>query len=125
MPIQYYHTSILTAIGNMIGKLIKIDYHTQSAQRGKFARIAIEIDVSMPLIPDFYLDDCKQTVEYENLPNVCFTGGRIGHRKEDCLDDAPVIPTTPNHSATQLPQNNKVTFRSLTSQNTTPNCDQV
>ncbi|CAL1354279.1 unnamed protein product [Linum trigynum] len=95
MPIQYYHTSILTAIGNMIGKLIKIDFHTQTAQRGKFARIAIEIDVSKPLIPDFYLDDCLQMVEYENLPNVCFSCGRINHGKDDCANCGSENTTSP------------------------------
>ncbi|CAI0380721.1 unnamed protein product [Linum tenue] len=89
MPIQYYHTRILTAIGNMLGKLIRINYNTQTAQRGKFARIAIELDVSQPLTPDFYLDGAVQLIEYENLPQVCFSCGRIGHVQEECADNQP------------------------------------
>ncbi|CAI0559430.1 unnamed protein product [Linum tenue] len=70
----------------MIGKLIRIDYNTQTAQRGKFARIAIELDVSQPLTPDFYLDGAVQLIEYENLPQVCFSCGRIGHSEEECSE---------------------------------------
>ncbi|CAI0434505.1 unnamed protein product [Linum tenue] len=124
MPIQYYHTSILTAIGNTIGKLINIDYHTQSAQRGKFARIAVEIDVSKPLIPDFYLDDCIQLVEYENLPKVCFSCGRIGHEKEEYHDGTPVHSTTSSIIATQLPTAEQHTHTPFTVSSSSPSHQQ-
>ncbi|CAI0393093.1 unnamed protein product [Linum tenue] len=84
LPIQYYHNQILTVIGNLFGKTIRIDPNTLTVQRGKFARMAIEIDVSKPLRTRFWLDGHWQAVEYENLPQLCFTCGRIGHLEEAC-----------------------------------------
>ncbi|CAN1751191.1 hypothetical protein LINPERHAP1_LOCUS4255 [Linum perenne] len=68
MPVQYYHAQILTSLGNLIGRTIKIDFNTQHAERGKFARLAVEIDLNEPLVPTIELDGCRQDVEYENLP---------------------------------------------------------
>lgn len=50
MPIHYYHKSVLRAIGSMIGKLIKIDYNSLAMQRGKFAKMAMELDLGRPLV---------------------------------------------------------------------------
>ncbi|CAN1243936.1 hypothetical protein LINPERPRIM_LOCUS5876 [Linum perenne] len=40
-------------MGNPIGKTIKINF-----TRGKFARIAVEIDLNLPLPPVIELDGC-------------------------------------------------------------------
>ncbi|CAN1126965.1 hypothetical protein LINPERHAP2_LOCUS3737 [Linum perenne] len=68
LPIHFYHSQVLTSLGNLIGRTIKIDFSTQKAERGKFARIAIEIDLGAPLPPVIVLDGALQQVEYENLP---------------------------------------------------------
>ncbi|CAN1339562.1 hypothetical protein LINPERPRIM_LOCUS38538 [Linum perenne] len=70
MPIQLYHKEVLISLDNLVGKTIKIDYNTQSAERGKFARIAVEIDLSEALVPGIDLDGAWQRIEYENLPNL-------------------------------------------------------
>lgn len=54
MPLHYYHKRILRMIGNVVGKVIKIDYNTESARRGKFARIAVEISLKKPLCSQFF-----------------------------------------------------------------------
>ncbi|CAN1315504.1 hypothetical protein LINPERPRIM_LOCUS29732 [Linum perenne] len=84
MPIQLYHKEVLTSIGNLVGRTIKIDYNTQSAERGKFARIAIEIDLSEALATGVDLDAVWQRIEYENLPNLCFECDKVGHLVESC-----------------------------------------
>ncbi|CAN1815404.1 Putative ribonuclease H protein At1g65750 [Linum perenne] len=89
LPIQLYHTQILTSLGNLIGKTIRMDFNTQSAVRGKFARIAIEIDLSEPLATRIELDGAWQRVEYENLPELCFACGKVGHQKEACPKLSP------------------------------------
>ena len=45
MPLQYHHKSTLRAISSIIGELI--DYKTESTQRGKFARLAIRVNVKI------------------------------------------------------------------------------
>ncbi|CAN1801890.1 hypothetical protein LINPERHAP1_LOCUS23151 [Linum perenne] len=68
LPIHFYHGQVLTSLGNLIGKTVKIDFNTQTAERGKFARIAIEIDLDKHLSPVVLLDGTIQQIEYENLP---------------------------------------------------------
>lgn len=48
---KFYHDKILTKLGNMVGKTIRIDNTTLEAQRGRFAHVAVELDLSRPLLP--------------------------------------------------------------------------
>ncbi|CAL1376152.1 unnamed protein product [Linum trigynum] len=84
LKIHFYHKEVLTTLGNLIGRTIKLDYHTLTQQRAKFARLAVEVDLSRPLVPRIWLDDDWQPVEYENLPAVCFECGKIGHSSTSC-----------------------------------------
>ncbi|CAN1217695.1 hypothetical protein LINPERPRIM_LOCUS1093 [Linum perenne] len=79
LPIHFYHAQVLTSLGNLVGRTIKIDFNTQRAERGKFARMAIELDLSNPIPPVVLLDGVPQLVEYENLPTLCFNFDRVGH----------------------------------------------
>ncbi|CAN1835839.1 hypothetical protein LINPERHAP1_LOCUS34552 [Linum perenne] len=72
LPLHLYHGQVLNSLGNLIGKTVKIDFNTQKAERGKFARIAIEIDLNDPLPPVINLDGAFQKIECENLPTLCF-----------------------------------------------------
>ncbi|CAI0382193.1 unnamed protein product [Linum tenue] len=84
LPVHFYHREILFALGNLIGRTIKIDYHTEHLERGKFARIAIELDMTKPLPTRIWLDNFWQAVLYENLPTICYHCGRIGHQEDNC-----------------------------------------
>ncbi|CAI0393616.1 unnamed protein product [Linum tenue] len=84
LKIHFYHKEVVTTLGNLIGRTIKLDYHTLTQQRAKFARLAVEVDLSKQLVPRIWLDDAWQKVEYENLPEVCFECGRIGHCSARC-----------------------------------------
>ncbi|KAJ1441621.1 Zinc finger, CCHC-type [Sesbania bispinosa] len=85
LPIEFYDKRVLWRIGNVLGKIVKIDYNTlrekPGSQEGK-----------------------TYNVEYEGLHLVCFQCGRYGHRKEGCPlllapnaanDDNTVLPTPP------------------------------
>lgn len=73
---------ILRLLGQIIGTLIRIDYNTESAIRGKFARIAVEVALNKPLVSQFLLDGKLQKVENESFPYICFNCGTYGHNKE-------------------------------------------
>ncbi|CAI0389306.1 unnamed protein product [Linum tenue] len=90
LKIHFYHKEVLTTLGNLIGRTIKLNYHTLTQQRAKFARLAMEVDVSRPLVPRIWLDDDWQPVEYENLSVVCFECGKIGHSTATCPKLWPV-----------------------------------
>ncbi|CAL1402225.1 unnamed protein product [Linum trigynum] len=84
LKIHFYHKEVVTTLGNLIGRTIKLDYHTLTQQRAKFARLTVEVDLSKHLVPRIWLDDAWQKVEYENLPEVCFECGKIGHCSAVC-----------------------------------------
>ncbi|CAL1412955.1 unnamed protein product [Linum trigynum] len=83
-PVHFYHKEILFTLGNMVGRAIKLDFHTQHQQRAKFARMAVELDLSKPLVTRIRLDGKWQYIEYENLPDCCFECGKIGHTTMSC-----------------------------------------
>ncbi|CAI0452478.1 unnamed protein product [Linum tenue] len=95
LKIHFYHREVLTTLGNLIGRTIKLDYHTLNQERAKFARLAVEVDLSRALVPRIWLDDEWQLVEYENLPEVCFRCGKIGHEAVACPSINPVVAPVP------------------------------
>ncbi|CAI0430132.1 unnamed protein product, partial [Linum tenue] len=84
LPIHFYHREVLFALGNLLGRTVKLDYHTEHMKRGKFARIGVELDMAKPLKTRIRLDGFWQQVVYENLPEICFECGRIGHSDVAC-----------------------------------------
>lgn len=76
MPLHYYHKKIIRMLGHVVGRVLKIDYNTEQATRGKFARITIEVYLDKPLVSQFWLDGKLQKAEYESLPTICFGCGR-------------------------------------------------
>ncbi|KAH9646492.1 hypothetical protein KPL70_024891 [Citrus sinensis] len=86
MPLHYYHKKIIRMLGHVIGKVIKIDYNTELATKGKFTRNAVEASLKSPLISQFLLDGRIQRFEYEVLPTICFGCGKCGHTSSSCPD---------------------------------------
>lgn len=101
LPFQYYHEIALTSIGDYLGKTIKIDKASLNAERGQFARIAIEIDTALPLVPSVEIDDWIQTVEYEGLPTICYNCGKILHGSASCSE-----PPAFNSAVQEIPKEN-------------------
>ncbi|KAI9125145.1 hypothetical protein K1719_003761 [Acacia pycnantha] len=81
LPARYYHKSVIRSLGGVFGEVIRVDYNTDSGDRGKFARIAVSLDLIKPLISKIMVDGEIIYVEYEGLPTICFHCGRYGHLK--------------------------------------------
>ncbi|XP_028082879.1 uncharacterized protein LOC114284182 [Camellia sinensis] len=88
LPIEYYDHSILQKIRNTLGKLHKMDIHTVNGDRGRFARLCIQIDLAKPLIAKITVGSSLVRVAYEGLSSVCFHCGLIGHRVEEWQNTA-------------------------------------
>lgn len=84
LPIEYYENQTLKQIGSTIGTVLRIDTHTAVEARGRYARLCVQLDVNKPLITSIQIGDFKQSVSYEGLQRLCFSCGRLGHRKEAC-----------------------------------------
>ncbi|EEF35714.1 conserved hypothetical protein [Ricinus communis] len=73
MPVQYYQESVLHAISSVIGSTVKVDMTTQLANRGKFARAVVELNLAKALISKFHLDGVSQNVEYEGHNHIFYS----------------------------------------------------
>ncbi|CAN0928739.1 hypothetical protein LINGRAHAP2_LOCUS36658 [Linum grandiflorum] len=82
LPYQYYHHDALVGLGNLVGKTVRPDLRTQNSVRGKFARIAVEVNLAKSLPKGVFVDGVWQVVEYENLPSFCTVCGRFGHEHD-------------------------------------------
>lgn len=88
-PIEYYDSDFLYFVGNQIGRTIKVDKNAMVIERGKYARICVEIDLDKPLLPMFEIKQHIYRVEYEELHLLCRTCGKFGHYKEGCTIKKP------------------------------------
>ncbi|KAK8556579.1 hypothetical protein V6N12_002977 [Hibiscus sabdariffa] len=84
LPITWYKQSLIEAIGYRIGTIVKIDYQTDNGRRGRFARMAININLCKPLVSKIAINGRTQIFEYKSLPVVCFSCGIYGHTSDFC-----------------------------------------
>ncbi|KAJ4846151.1 hypothetical protein Tsubulata_034330 [Turnera subulata] len=94
---ELYQLAILKEICNRIGRMIRVDYSTQKTERGRFAKVVVELDISKPLETEACVDGVWYPIVYESLPQVCFNCGRAGHLMVNC---PIVVFPTPSVSAT-------------------------
>ncbi|KAI9126248.1 hypothetical protein K1719_002669 [Acacia pycnantha] len=98
LPTRYYRKNIIRSIGRIFGEVIRVDYNTESGDRGKFARLAVVIDLTEPLTSKILVDGEMIYVEYEGLPTICYNCGRYGHLQEYCPEkmivEAETMATT-------------------------------
>nr|POF12560.1 uncharacterized protein CFP56_20045 [Quercus suber] len=84
LPIEFYNAEALFHIGKAIGNVLRVDTHTASETRGRFACLCVQVDVDKPLINTVLIGRFEQTVTYEGIHRMCFSCGRMGHRRESC-----------------------------------------
>jgi hypothetical protein len=84
LPIEYYEANVLRHIGNAIGPVLRVDTQTASEARGRYARVCVQVDLDAPLTRAVRLGNLLQPVIYEGINTLCFSCGRLGHRKEYC-----------------------------------------
>ncbi|CAL2229039.1 unnamed protein product [Prunus armeniaca] len=77
-----------------IGKLLKIDSLTTAQNKGKFARLCGELDLTKPLDAFVQINQNWYNLDYEGLPDICYLCGRYDHKQEKCelnVKDAETI----------------------------------
>ena len=84
LPIEYYNAKVLLHMGKAIGNVLRVDTHTASESRGRFARLCVQIDVEKLLVTAVLIGRFEQAVYYEGIQKLYFAYGRMGHRKENC-----------------------------------------
>lgn len=71
-------------IGNAIGLVLRVDTHTASESKGKFARLCVQLNLDEPLVNLIRVGGIRQQVQYEGLGSLCFSCGRMGHQAVGC-----------------------------------------
>lgn len=77
LPIEFYDKSILEQVGNMIGKLLKIDTCTSSTLCGRYVRICVRVLLDIPSPPPLPLAPITNPYEREGI--ICNGCGIISH----------------------------------------------
>ncbi|KAK8498254.1 hypothetical protein V6N12_000523 [Hibiscus sabdariffa] len=103
LPITCFKKSMIEAIGSRIGSVVKMDFQTDNGHRGRFARLAVNINLNRPLISKISINGRIQIVEYESLPVVCFHCGVYGHTKDICPKNNSHVPPPETTTKTTQP----------------------
>ena len=67
----YYDGSMLLTIASAIGAPIKVDQNTLNMNRGRFARVCVQINLNVPIEGKFNLNGSWYKVEYEGPHVLC------------------------------------------------------
>ncbi|KAL4302847.1 hypothetical protein GQ457_10G018520 [Hibiscus cannabinus] len=86
LPYRYYSKALFRRIAEIVRDVVKVDYNTQAGERGKFARLAITVDLNKHLVSCIGIDDFIQNLEYEGLHHICYSCGVYGHLHETCME---------------------------------------
>ncbi|KAL0347827.1 UNVERIFIED_CONTAM: hypothetical protein Scaly_1798700 [Sesamum calycinum] len=99
LPIEYYDFDVLFHIAKLIGRPIKMDQHTFQKQRCKFARVCVEVDMSIPLPPFLHIHHHHQQVRYELNTLFCYRCGSLGHVRVACPLSSPETQSSPQDTS--------------------------
>ncbi|CAL2226548.1 unnamed protein product [Prunus armeniaca] len=72
---------------------IHIDALTTSQNRGKFARMCVELVLTKPLEAFVQFNQERYNIEYDGLPDIWYLCGRYGHKREHC-EKRNYVPAT-------------------------------
>lgn len=82
LPIEYYDAIVLRQIVQALGTVLRVNIHTALEDKGRYARIYIQVDMSKPLVTTVRIGQRCQLIIYEGVNQLCFTCGHLGHRRE-------------------------------------------
>lgn len=84
LNLVYYDESFLLAMASPVGKPVKVDSNTLKVERGRFARICVEIDLNQPVVRQVWLNGHWYKVAYEDLHIICTSCDCYGHHTRNC-----------------------------------------
>ncbi|XP_045791583.1 uncharacterized protein LOC123886297 [Trifolium pratense] len=77
LNLVYYDESVLWALATMIGNPVKVDMHMLCVARGRFARICVEVDLTIPVVGRVGINGEWYQVQYEGLHIICTQCGLL------------------------------------------------
>ncbi|XP_028769454.1 uncharacterized protein LOC114726901 [Neltuma alba] len=101
LPLEFFNVESLRLIGKLIGRTLKVDMITHTSERGRFARICIEIDLKKKLKSAINVFGRRRVIAYEGLQLVCFHCAKYGHHRNACPDRSTTPEATTDHPGTE------------------------
>ncbi|PNY14400.1 hypothetical protein L195_g011081 [Trifolium pratense] len=98
LNLVYYDESFLMAMASAIGRPIKVDINTLKVERGRFARVCVEVDLTVPVVGKIWVNGHWYKVQYEGLHLICTACGCYGHLGRNC-QAVPVVQEQVNSSS--------------------------
>lgn len=118
LNLVYYDESFLLAMASAIGRPIKVDTNTLKVERGKFARVCVEIDLTLPVVGKIWVNGHWYKVQYEGLHLICTNCGCYGHLGRNCSSttesDAQVKQLSQQPSTNQHEPKTKLVHQTAT-----------
>jgi hypothetical protein len=84
LNLLFYDESFLLALASTIGTPVKVNTNTLNVERGRFARICVEIDLTKPVVGKVWINGHWYKVQYEGLHIICAACGCYGHVTRNC-----------------------------------------
>lgn len=84
LNLVYYDESFLLAMASAVGRPVKVDKNTLRVERGRIARICVEIDLTQLVVGKVWLNGFWYKVGYEGLHIICASCGCYGHLACNC-----------------------------------------
>ncbi|XP_015931305.1 uncharacterized protein LOC107457649 [Arachis duranensis] len=87
LNINYYQEKVMKMIASAVRKPIRIDLATKSAERGKYARVCVQINLRLPVIKRIQVDGHMYDIEFEHLNLICEKCSYFGHVTRECAKE--------------------------------------
>lgn len=88
LPLNLWNEKALTAIGNALGRFIKVDEHALSAPERRMGKILVAVDIHSGLLETIDIQwrghTICQKLDYMGLPFQCTFCRKTGHLRSDC-----------------------------------------
>ncbi|KAJ8425839.1 hypothetical protein Cgig2_021306 [Carnegiea gigantea] len=98
ISIEYFDNDFLRTIVEKISNVVGIDSTIANAERGKFTRLSVELNLSKPLLYKFKHKNRVWKIQYEGLRILCFHCSEVGHKEDNCPDCQQKVTHDHNHT---------------------------
>ncbi|CAL1354323.1 unnamed protein product [Linum trigynum] len=88
LPIEFINRECCK-IASRIGKPIRVDRVTQTSERGRFARVGVEVNLKKPLLSNYNIEGKTYYVEFEGPHLICSECRRYGRVKKGFMSTNP------------------------------------
>ncbi|XP_072067051.1 uncharacterized protein [Arachis hypogaea] len=88
LPIWCYQEDAMLRVAAAVGIPVKVDLATKLAERGRYARACVQIDLGLPVTKKILVDSVEYEVEYESLHLICDSCLKFGHDMKVCKTDS-------------------------------------